>query len=135
MSGFTTQQSEIRTRFNSIWANRTPVDFPNKKFTQPSPPAPWCRFRVTNGDSVRTTIGASTNNYRHLGIIYVQVFIPDDSDVNVGYALAETAADTFRDWGGATVQCRTPNIKEIGSDGSGYFQINVSIPFRRDELL
>lgn len=132
---FESQQSELRTRFNSIWANRTTVDFPNHKFDQPSPPAPWCRFRVSNGASARLGIGAGTAYERNLGIIFVQIFIPDDSDVTVGYAHADTVAGIFRDWGGTTVQCRTPRIKEIGSDGSGYFQINVSIPFKRDEII
>lgn len=134
-TGFSTQQSELRTRFNAIWASRTTVDFPNHTFIQPSPPAPWCRFRVTNGASDRMSIGAGTNLYRNLGIIFVQIFIPDDTDVTVGYGHADVAAGIFRDWGGATVQCRTPNIKEVGSDGLGWFQINVSIPFRRDEIL
>lgn len=134
-TGFATQQSELRTRFNSVWASRIPVDYPNHSFTLPSPPAPWCRFRVTNGASERMSVGAVTNLYRNLGIIFIQIFIPDDSDVTVGYGHADAAADIFRDWGGATVQCRTPVIKEIGSEGSGYFQINVSVPFKRDEIL
>jgi hypothetical protein len=49
-------------------------------------------------------------------------------------ALADAAAGIFRNWGGTNIRCRQPRIVNIGPDGQGWYQINVEIPFIRDEL-
>jgi hypothetical protein len=135
MAGFQTQQNEIRTRFNTVWASRIPVEYPNVVFNLPAPPSPWCRLSIQSGDTARMTIGAGTNNYRTVGLIYVCIFVPDNSGDSVAFQRADEAAAIFRDWGGATVQCRTPRVKEIGSDGSGYYQVQMIVSFKRDELI
>lgn len=132
---YETQNTELRTRFNTVWLDRIPVDFANFPFTLPSPPAPWCRFRISSGPAQRTTIGDSINNYKNTGIVFVQIFIPIDTGDGLAYQHADDVADIFRDWCGTNIRCRTPYVKEVGPDGSGYFQVNCIIPFVRDELL
>lgn len=131
---YQTQQEELRTRFYDAWAARIPVDYPNLEFTPPTPPAPWCRFRVIGGDSEQTTIGAATNNFRNAGIIAVQVFVPINTGDDLAYQHADAAGDIFENWCGTNITCRAKQVKEVGPDGLGYFQVNVFIPFRRDEL-
>jgi Bacteriophage related domain of unknown function len=132
---YATQNTEIRARFNSIWANRIPVDHANMKFTAPIPSALWCRFRISGGDGKRTTIGAPTNNYRNTGIVYIQLFAPIETGDGTLFQRADEAANIFRDWCGTNIICRTPVVKDVGPDGLGYYQVNVSIPFVRNQIL
>lgn len=129
------QNIELRTRFDSVWANRIPVDWPNLKFTYPDPISTWCRFRVSGGGAHRTTIGDTLNNERITGIVFIQLFTPIETGDAVIMQLADEAAEIFRDWCGTNVMCRTPMVRPIGPDGLGYYQVNVSIPFVRNELV
>jgi hypothetical protein len=131
---YESQNTELKTRFTTVWANRTPRDMPNMKFSLPSPPAPWVRFRISGGDAKRLTIGGGTNWHRNAGIIFVQLFVPIETGDAVITQYADVICDMFRDWCGTNITCRTPVVKEVGPDGSGYFQVNVNIPFHRDEL-
>lgn len=126
---------ELRTRFDIQWNNRTAVDWPNMKFTYPDPVALWCRFRISGGDAQRTTIGDTLNNEKSTGIIYIQLFAPIETGDALIMQRADEAAEIFRNWCGTNIMCRTPVVKEIGPDGLGYYQVNVSIPFVRNELL
>jgi hypothetical protein len=132
---YQTQNTELKTRFNTVWAHRTPVDLPNVVFTLPSPPAPWLRFRISGGSDRRTTIGSELNNYRNVGSIDVQIFVPVGTGDAIAFQRADEVAAIFRGWCGTNIRCRSPRIKEVGVDGSGYYQVNCIIPFIRDELL
>ena len=132
---YSAERSELRDKFDTEWADRIPVDWPNIAFDQPSPPAPWCRFRISGGERWRTTFGSHKNNYRNVGLIFIQIFVPVDTGDDEAFQRADEAAEIFRSWGGTNIQCRTPVIKEIGADGSGYYQVNVTIPFSSNELL
>ena len=130
-----TANNELRTRFDTVWANRTPVAWPNVTFTPPSPQASWCRFSITNGEAQQTTIGSTTNNHRFTGVIYIQVFTATNAGDSVALQRADEAAAIFRNWCGTNIRCREATIKTIGANADGWYQINVSIPYRRDELL
>jgi hypothetical protein len=130
----TSAQGELKTRFNTIWANRIPVSWPNLAFTPPSPQSPWCRFSIVGGESKQTTIGATNNNHRSTGIVYVSIFIPSNTGDLIALQRADEAAAIFRNWAGTNVRCRVPQIKAIG-DSDGWYQINVMTAFLRDELI
>lgn len=131
---YQTENNELRARFNTQWGDRIPVAWPNASFTPPNPISPWCRFSITEGESQRTTFGANTNNVRHTGIIYIQIFTPSNTGDGVALQRADEAAGIFRKWCGTNITCRDASIKVVGSTGDGWYQINVSIPFIRDEL-
>lgn len=130
---FQVEHNELRTRF-SQQIGTTPVAWPNVAYV-PIVGTLWVRFNVVDGESTRTTIGATTNNVRSLGLVIVQIFAPLDKGNAAALAKADAVAAIFRDWCGSTVRCRTPSIKEVGPDGNGWYQVNVSVPFQRDELL
>lgn len=141
MSGYKAQDNELKTRFNTVWANRISVEWPNKTLN-PLPqdvngkPAPWCRFTIIDGnDRTQTTIGGDTNNFRNTGIICIQLFVASDDGISNINQYADDAIAIFNKWGGTNIQCKAGSKKNIGNDGSGYYQVNVYIPFRRDELL
>jgi hypothetical protein len=128
---FVSQQNEIRTRFNAQIGS-TPVAWPNVTYT-PTIGTSWVRFQVLDGETEQVDFGASTKSFRSMGIISVQVFAPDNTGETAALTIADTVAGIFRNWCGATVRCRAASIKDIGPDGNGWYQVNVSAPFQRDE--
>jgi hypothetical protein len=132
---YQTQNTEIITHFNTLWNHRSPVDLPNKMFSPPNPPSEWVRIRINDATRRRTTIGDYLNNYRSIGSIDVQIFVPIGTGNALAFQRADEIAAMFLNWGGTNIQCRTPRVKEVGEDGSGFYQVNCIIPFVRNELL
>jgi hypothetical protein len=129
---YAAQNLEIQARFKAAWGTTTPVSYPNVSFTPPS--TAWVRLTILSGEESRLTFGAETNNYRNVGVIVIQVFTPANQGNAAALALADQAAAVFRGWCGATVRCRSATMREIGPDAAGKYQVNISIPFQRDEL-
>lgn len=125
--------NELRGRFNTLWGSTTPIAWPNAAFTTPL--VPWVRFTVRSGEANQLTFGASTNNFRHSGVIIIQVFTLLDTGEALALQHADQIASIFRNWCGQSVRCRTPSVKDIGNDGEGWYQVNVVVPFQWDELL
>jgi hypothetical protein len=110
------------------------VAWPNTNF-KPNPTKTWFQFWIVNGASQQMSIGASQKDHRFPGIVVVQIFSVMGKGDGEGTRLADSVASAFRNWCGTTVRCKEASIKAIGPDGNGWYQINVSIPFHRDELL
>jgi hypothetical protein len=130
---YAAQNLELQARFKAGWGSTTPVAWPNVSFTPST--AAWVRFTILNGEEARLTFGATLNNFRNTGVVVVSIFSP----LNIGtadvMAKADAAAAIFRDWCGATVRCRAATIRDVGPEGQGWYQVNVTIPFQRDALL
>lgn len=142
--GIAAEHNEIRKRFNTVWANRTPIAWPNVSFNSPNPQTPWVRFSVRNTDSMQVDIGSPTKTFRNGGIIFIQIFgAPNEGTADLA-KLADDAAAIFRNWCGVSVRCRAASIKDIGtgvanwlgtsSGADGWYQMLVTIPFQRDEI-
>lgn len=129
---YSDEHKQLRNRFSSIIGN-TPVDWPNDSYKPGS--AMWVRFRIIDADAFQTSIGAPTNNHRHVGIVSIEIYAPEDIGNGAALVLADTIANGFRNWGGTSVQCRAASVKDVGPDGHKWWQVNVTIPFKRDELL
>ncbi|MEM7444292.1 MAG: phage tail terminator-like protein [Pseudomonadota bacterium] len=121
-------------RFDARWAGRTPVAWPNHGFAVPSG-APWVRLTIVDGEARQASLGSpGANLHRHTGVIMVQVFVPIDSGTRTARELADEAAEIFRHQRFDAIRCDVPSVREIGPDDV-WFQVNMSCPFRRDELL
>ena len=128
------ERNAIVGRFNSHWNARTPVAWPNWGFTVPDRGA-WVRLAILNGDATQRSIGnPGANVHRHVGVITVQVFVPIDSGTHTARDLADDAAAIFRNQRFDGIRCDVPSVREVGPDDI-WFQVNMSCPFRRDELL
>lgn len=135
--GYATAHNELRNRFNSQWGVTTPIAWPNVKFDVPAPSTYWCRFAIsdfTGNEGTQNSIGGITNNNRYTGSVIVQLFGPLDKGNGQLLAYADQVLSIFGNWGGTNIQCRRGYVKDIGPDGQGFYQINVTVPFRRDEL-
>jgi hypothetical protein len=130
---FLAQHNEIRARLESIWGNTTPVSWPNKTFVPPNPQVPWIALSIKDGDSGQIGMGALPATTRYAGVIWIQVFVSLDDGDPVILGLADQAKAVFHNWCGVSVRCWQGKIHTVGNDGNGWYQINVSIPFQRDE--
>jgi len=121
-------------RFDAHWAGRTPVTWPNHGFAVPSA-TPWVRLTIVDGEARQASMGnPGANLHRHAGVIMVQVFVSIDSGTRTARELADQAAEIFRNQRFDDIRCDVPSVREIGPDDV-WFQVNMSCPFRRDELL
>jgi len=127
--------TELRTHYNS-WSDKpATTEFPNTLFTPPNPPAFWARFTVLLGEEYRMDIGTGPTGatYRVPGVLIVQLFYPQNQGNGNILLKADSLAHKFRNWCGTTITCEAVTIEEIGIT-EGYFQVNVTVPFRQDSI-
>ena len=120
----------IENRFSTFWGETTDIEYDNiVESTQRDKTLPWVRLTIVNGDSFHSGIGTDAQQFRNLGRIIVQIFIP----IGRGTSDADVLADSIiSDWRGAKfngVNCGVPQVVRVGQSGD-WFQKNVSIPFR-----
>lgn len=132
----------LAAAFSNGWVDETsgkaltPISWPNVAFTKPSN-EPWVRFGVLDGSSSFASAGAAGNNIvRHVGQVVIQIFVPVMTAETKARELADVAAGLFSgvrlDSGhirfGTAYMTPVPNSLD-----DGWHQVNVTIPFQRDE--
>lgn len=131
---FADGQSQIRARLAAQWGITTPVDWPNSGFV-PVIGVPWIRLKVKEGRTRQVDIGDRKKTFRTPGFIYVQVFTATNIGNGPALALGDQVAAIFRNWCGSSVKCYAASVQDIGPDEKGWYQVNVEVPFVRDELI
>lgn len=121
----------IESRFNSQWADRTPVAYGNLPYA-PIVGTAYVRLIVLTGRALQASMGAAPL-YRHPGVIDVSVFIPEGSATKPALDLADAVVAIFRGAQFSGILCRPADVRNLGVVG-GWFQVNVSIPYHRDEI-
>lgn len=124
--------------FKSQWAAgpNTKVAFQNVEFNKPKNGESWVRFNILQGGGNQASIGAAVRQYRHVGVITVQVFVKENGGSRAAKSLCDSAGNIFRgkSFEDDNIVCRAPGITEVGSD-DGWYQVNVDIPFYWDEFV
>lgn len=125
--------SAITSKFEDEWNDRIPVHWENVVF-DPSDKDAWISFYAMSGDSAQASIGGSTNVFRHAGVIVAQIF----TAFNIGkpeiLGHVDAFCAIFRNKVFANIKTGAPNIVNVGIDqATGRYQVNVSIPYYRDE--
>lgn len=122
-------------------ANSIPVAWPNRAFTPPIT-GPYVRFTIVDAVAKQIEMGSLNNTHRVYGSLILQVFMPADSGDGAGLMLGDALGELYRQqilnfpdipYSGH-VRMRDPNVRVIGMSGA-FFQVNVTIPFHRDDLL
>jgi hypothetical protein len=138
-----TEHVEIGRRFNQEWNGLTTISWPNVTFNPPDqlPDSKWVRFNILDDPppgapySLQKSIGSPGNNIvRYTGTIVVQCFTGLGKGNLPGLALADKVEQIFNGFIGTNFKCLIGATKDIGVDKNGWYQVNVSIPFYRDEL-
>lgn len=98
--------------------------------------APWAvaTFQHTTGFQSTLSGVVGSRTFTRLGFLTVQVFTPNGKGLQDAYDLAKVVSDAFE--GTATpggVWFRNVRLNEVGRDGE-FFQLNVVVEFRYDEV-
>ena len=125
--------SEFKTKFDD--ANPSiPVKYPNHKFVQPD--TTWAAIVILGGTSQQANLGVKNVTERHVGLVQIDIMVPEDEGTKEGGELAQAAGAIFSrqqfSAGTSSLTFQTPEIKPIGDDG-GFDRTMVRIEFRRDE--
>ena len=146
--GFTTERQALEMHWAANWT-LTPTRYEAQAgFVQPGTMnvarQAWVALYIRNTSSQRASIGATLVVRRHAGLIIAQIFTDLNTGTNPARTLADVAADIWRDRtltfnqyaGGENeyLVCGEPALNQIGDDGHGWFQTNVTTPYRRDDI-
>jgi hypothetical protein len=133
---FAQERPAIESRFATLFTS-APIAFENA----PDSPAlaaakaagdPWVRLTIVNGESRTAGIaGPGDVLVEHAGRIVVQVFVRDGTGTATARGLADAAAAVFQHARFEGIRSYSAGVNAIGNDGHGYYQINVSTPYRR----
>jgi len=121
------ERASIEGRLSANWATTT-IAYDNVDFDPPDNAA-WIRLNILNGDS---GYRALEGKKRHAGVIILQLFAPKNQGSNTLRGYADTLAGVFEDTSFNDVVCRNASITNVGFNQEWY-QLNVSIPYWRDE--
>ena len=126
-------ESKMETDFTSI-----PIEFENLTesaalVAAKNAKTPWSRFVIRDGDGNLITIGSDVRLDRFAGVMIAQVFVIQGSGTKAARGYADDISAIWKGFSGEPcLQFFTPAISVIG-ETSGWFQININIPFQNDE--
>ena len=129
--GYEAERQAIESRFTTQWASATNIAYDNVDYT-PTPDQAFVTLRILPDGSVQASLGDSPL-FRHPGIIIVGVFVSQGQGTKIARDFADTAMAIFRSapvFSG--ILCRAPYMEVIG-EKEGWYQIDVIVPFQRDE--
>jgi hypothetical protein len=119
-------------------ASNIPVSWPNRAVDQPAS-GPWIRFTLLDATGNQIEMGSVNNTHRVVGTLILQIFVEADSGDGAALQLADAIGELYRQQvlnfpdASGHVRMRDPVVKAIGNSDA-YYQVNLSIPFHRDEL-
>ncbi|PRA53171.1 MULTISPECIES: phage tail terminator-like protein [Pseudomonas] len=126
-------RSIVITRMTQ-WAGipATSVDYPNSP--QPFDPAGnpiWARLADVPGLASAPEVGVGAC-VRRTGLIIIQLFVPTYKGTLVITKAADTLVEHFQFYSDPTgpFDCFAVSANVVGDDGRGWYQVNVSIPYR-----
>lgn len=109
------------------------VDYPNNPqgSFDPSGKPIWARLADVPGLSSAPEVGIGPC-VRRTGIIMVQLFVPSNKGTLAITKAADTLVQHFEFYSDPTgpFECYAASANTIGDDGHGWYQVNVSIPYR-----
>lgn len=126
-------RAAITGRFATQWGTASPVQYPNHAFKTPEN-APWARLSIAQADRYDAAIGAGL--VRDIGVVYLQLFAPDESGSKALMDLADLFCSAFDNVsltsGSTALQFHRVKIAQIGKTTQGPYQVNASVDYRAD---
>jgi len=135
---FKQAEGEIIGYFNTQINGAVPISWPNVPFTLPADGS-WVRFTMKNNDGRQVTMGSpGANRYRRIGIVTIQVFrkikASRPESTSKVLELADTVADIFIANQLNGILFKNVNARDVGNDGNGWYQYNVTAEFQYDRI-
>jgi hypothetical protein len=121
---------ELLDLFTTGWADRTEVAYPNVDFTPPEDAA-WVRVTIQHTAGRQVSLGSpGARTFRRFGTIFAQIFTVEGTAAQEALDLAGVAVTILEGVQFASgLQLQAATIDEVGPDGHGRWQVNVSVPF------
>lgn len=123
-------QGFFATYFTALAA--TKIAWDNVDFEIPSDKSSWCRFSVQHNVSNFVSFGPNRRTRRQ-GIIFVQIFVIENSETLVASQLTDAVVNVFETKQLGGVVFESPDVREAGVS-RGWFQVNISVPFYYDDI-
>lgn len=96
---------------------------------------PWVRFNVLHTTGFQSSMGSPTSNrFERQGIITVQIFTPQGDNTVSATNLANEILKLYEGVENNAIIYFDAYAKEVGNDGRGWYQINVLISFKYEEI-
>ena len=131
---YETAVKNIRAHFATQWGSTTPVAYDDVPFTIPNGQT-WVRLNIAHVDGYQASIGSpNSNRFRRDGLITAQVFQPQGQGSIDARKKADMIVADFLNAETSGIIYYDVQAREIGSDGAGWYQINVLIKFRYDVI-
>lgn len=131
---YSTAPAAIKALFKTAWGNTTEIihDDENK---DPPNGAAYVRLKIRHVDGFQASMGDPGNNrYRRIGNVTVQVLVPQGGASIEASQLGQQAADIFTGVTHQGISFTNTVAREIGADGKGFYQINVTSAFQYDDI-
>lgn len=125
------ERASIEGRLKTNWTS-TPIKFENVAYTPAATTVAFIELMIVNSQSIQASIG-SPALYRHPGSISINVRTRLQVGSKQGRVYADTLSGIFRGKEFDGITCRAPKVTRLG-EIEGWFVLNVSIPFYRDEV-
>lgn len=132
---FKAAEASVQGFFDTNWkvggVYKTPIAWPDVQFEKPN--GTWVRFSMKNNVGRQASIGSPTNNlYRRLGVITIQIFAKENGGAVDCRTKADEVVSIFLDNSLEGFVFSDINARDIGADGFGWYQWNVTIAYRYD---
>ena len=92
----------------------------------------WVRVNILNSDSKQVSLG-NDPYFRYNGLLIFQVFTKLNTGSGRSTIICDIISAAFRAQRIGTIKFRSPTLTKVGENG-GWYQVNISIPFFREEL-
>ena len=127
------ERQAIESRLAAAWTT-TPIRYENVPFAQQT--TPYVALFILDGQGDQISLGTPALR-RWVGIIVVQVFVPQDTGTQLARSYADTIGAVFdraqfSSGSSGMIRCRIPSVTVVGIT-NGWSQLNVTIPFIRDK--
>lgn len=130
-------EAAIRKWFNGVWPGEADeIAWPDLKFDCPTDKT-WVRFDCKENDGQQVSMGSPGNNrFRQFGILTLSIFQPEDQGSKEARQYAAIIATALKGTQTADdgVYFFDVSSRQVGSDGKGFYQINVVSSFYYDEI-
>jgi hypothetical protein len=124
-------QIAIESRFDTLWTDQdVAVRFEEDRRKRPT--TPFIRLSIRSVRSVPVGISGNKILYRRPAMISMQCFVPVGTGTQAARIIADTAIAIFEGQQFSGITCRESEVKELGDDGQGFWQVNGLVYFDFD---
>ncbi len=121
--------------FAAQWGATTPVIYGDDAPEETPSDAAWVRFNINHNDGKQATMGSpGANEFRHIGIITIQIFTPEGKYAIRNKELTNSALEIYQGIEDSGITYYNVRPDKIGNDGFGWYQTNVIAEFRYDNI-